>query len=288
MLSDGPAKLGTDTLLVGEGSFGSHIRDEFDASHQALVADIANEIAVPELFQPFGKALDFGAKFFDNFLLLEYVKVSQSGSTGQGVSGIGVAMVEGASGSSKGIEYFLTDEGGSQRQVTGGNAFSQAEQVGLYVLVMAGKHFSGSTKTDGDFVGNEQDTVLAGYLADSVEVARGGDDDSSGTLDDGLDNDGGDLVCVFREDLVNFVGAGEIAGFRLKAQFASVTVWRGGQMGLEEQGGKDLVEKVDSAEADGADGVSVVAVAQSEEAFARLTQVLPILEGDFGSNFHGG
>ena len=59
-------------------------------------------------------------------------------------------------------------------------------------------------------------------------------------------------------------------------------------MSFEKQGAEGFVEEVDSTEADGADGVAVVTVAEGKEGFSGLAEVLPILEGDFGGDFHGG
>ena len=69
----------------------------------------------------------------------------------------------------------------------------------------------------------------------------------------------------------------------------AVHIWRRHAQDVEEQRLEDLVEEIHSADADRADGVAVVRLAERNELrLLRLPAQLPVLEGDLERHLHGG
>jgi len=57
-----------------------------------------------------------------------------------------------------------------QRQVTAGDTLRQAEQVGRYVRVLAGKHLAGPAETRGDFIKNEKNAVAPADVMQCLNI----------------------------------------------------------------------------------------------------------------------
>ena len=100
-------------------------------------------------------------------LLPEQVQGRQPRSAGQGIAGVAVGMQEGFLGgviSIKRLVNTISCQHGGKRQVASGDAFRQAEKIGRNAGLLAGKQCAGPSKPDGDFIGDQMDTVtVAGF-----------------------------------------------------------------------------------------------------------------------------
>ena len=102
--------------------------------------------------------------------------------------------------------------GGAEAEgdVGGGDALGGGEDVGLDAPVVDGEPFAGAAPAAHDLVGDEEDVVLVAEGADFGEPLGGRDEDAVGS-DDGLDDEGGDVVLVL-DHVFEVVGAGDAAG----------------------------------------------------------------------------
>ena len=75
--------------------------------------------------------------------------------------------------SQKGVIDLIGGQGRGQGQVTAGDAFGQAHQVGAHLLVLAGEHPAGAAETHRHFIGNEQHVMLAGHFPNLCQIPGG-------------------------------------------------------------------------------------------------------------------
>ena len=231
----------------------------------------------------------FLGEVVEGVFLLEDVEVGQCGGAGEGVSGVGVAVVEGGVGVGfveEGLEDIVGGEGGGEGQVAGGDAFGEAEEVGFDILVFTGEHLAGAAEAGGDLIDDEEGVVFLGELGHAREEAGGVDEDAGGTLDERFDDDGCDLAWVLGKEAVHFVEA--VVTALVGRAIEAVGVGRGGQEGREGEGAEDFVENAYATDTYSAEGVAVVGVFQGEEGGAGLVEVSPVLVGDFEGDFDGG
>src|SRR5210317_1441269 len=67
---------------------------------------------------------------------------------------------------------FSRGQNRSQAQIATGNRLSQADDVGRYSCVFAGKHFAGTAKTCGNFIGDQQNLEFVTQSPDLAKVFR--------------------------------------------------------------------------------------------------------------------
>ncbi len=135
-----------------------------------------------------------------------------------------------------------------------------------------GEHRPGTTEARGDLVADEQDAELVAQITDLAQVTVGLHQHAGGSLDQRLDDHGGETVGMLGEQPAQVIG---VAGARLP--------------GVEEQRVVDRMEQVDAAHRDRSERVAVICVLEADEpgplAFAALR---PPLEGHLEGDLHRG
>ena len=168
----------------------------------------------------------------------------------------------------KGLVDLAGRHGRRHGEVAAGDALPEAHEVGAQVALLAGEQRPGATEPGGDLVADEEGPRPPAGLSEPPDVGRVGAEHARGPLDEGLDDDRGQLACV-RLDR----GAGLVAprglGVARRAQHGEAK-W------VEDRGLEPAV-----AERECADGVPVVGVSEREEPVALgSAKVGPVLERD--------
>ena len=126
-------------------------------------------------------------------------------------------------------------------------------------------------------------------LADALQKFLRMDDHAAGALQQRLDDHGGDFRVFFFEQLRELADAVDVAGGARFADGTAVAIRAVHAMHGEKKTAKRIAERGARADGHGADGVSMIGVLESDDRnFPRATNILPILNGDFESDFHGG
>ena len=171
------------------------------------------------------------------------------------------------------------DDAGAKGHVAAGEGFADADKVGVDASVVVGEAFAGASEAHGDFIYNEEDFVLFAAVGELFEIAGGIHLHAGGAETEGFEDDGGEVV-----------GMGGDEG---SAGFKAVGIGWGG-LGKGELGGVGddfavgFVEVVDKADAEGAEGVAVVALVHADEGFFfGAADVVPVLNGNLEGGFYG-
>ncbi len=176
----------------------------------------------------------------------------QGGGTAQGVAGVGVAVEKGGHlgvVTGEDVEYGLSGQSGGHGEIASGQAFGHCHEVGLDRFLLGCEHGSGAAETGGHFVADEQNVVFATESLDTGEVALWLDEHAGGALDEGLDDQGGDVIGFFLQQVGKGGEAVIPAGFWGRGLFASIPVRSRDAMDREEEGPEDFVEQGDSSDA---------------------------------------
>ena len=240
------------------------------------------------------EALNFGAEGVEGAFVFKDLERCKSSGAAEGVAGVGVAVeecLERGVIAQEGTVDFIGGQGSGHGKVAAGEAFAQAEEVGGDAFLLAGEHRPGAAEAGGDFVGDEEYLVFPAEFRGPFQVAFGVDEHAPGALDEGFDKQGGDAAGVPFEDFLQSLMTAPVAGPLVGAEGAAVGVGRGGGEGGEEEGAVDPVEEVDAADADGAEGVAVVAFREVDERGffrTRVGPLLPVLKSHFDGDFNRG
>ncbi len=239
---------------------------QLDADHEAAAADLVHGLQRRDvLAEQLAEQRDLRLQRGDRRLALEDLERRQRRGAGERVAGVGVTVKEGLQLGEVAEERLvdaLAGERRGERQVAAGEALRDAHEVGRDVLLLAGEHRPRAAEAGGDLVADQQHAVLVAQLAHGAQVAVGVREDARGALHERLDDDRRDVPGVLAQQRRHVLA---VAGLGLP--------------GLEQQRAEVRVEEVDAADRDRADRVAVVAVAQADEAGARLAAMAPILKG---------
>lgn len=176
----------------------------------------------------------------------------------------------------KGVEDLFCGCGDAEGHGSAGEAFAEADDVGLPGAVFACEEFTGPSETCEDFVCDAEDAVSGETFEDAVEEFGGICFHATGGLEEGFVDTGCELVGVAVDE---GEGGFDVIGGRGidEDDFEKVIV----------EGGSE-----DAAFADGhgSEGIAVVGVTEGEDtiAFGYGFQVVPILDGHFDGYFDGG
>lgn len=282
-----------DAPMGGKGGLGFAVGDEFDAGHDTTLADIADVGELPPGAEAFAEPVGIGADIVEDAIFFEESEGGETGGASERVPCVGVSVVESFAfrrGCDEGVVDFLSAESGSDGEVAAGEAFRDAEDVGVDLFLFAGEEGACSAEPDGDFIGDEWDTVARGEFADAAEITGGMNEETSGPLDEGFDEKAGDPGVVFLESTLEFgfamfePGCGGVSGRN--------AIGNGGRdfERLEEEGFVSVMKEGDAADADGAEGVAVISTGETDEEISRFgLRLLPVvLVDDFEGSFDGG
>src|SRR5262249_20790834 len=116
------------------------------------------------------------------------------------------------------------------------------------------------------------------------EESRRVDDHASGSLHPRLDDEPRDLTRLASKKLLRRAEAGLCT---VALPVPSIRMGGGDVLDVEEEGPKELVEEVDSANGNGAERIAVIRVLQRDKlSLSRATRLLPELIRDLQGDFH--
>ena len=87
--------------------------------------------------------------------------------------------------------------GGGEGEVAAGEAFAQSEDVGHHISVFEREQFAGAAEAGGDFVENQQHTVLIAQAAGTAQVFGVIEIHAARALHDGFEDQRGEVVGLF-------------------------------------------------------------------------------------------
>ena len=136
---------------------GSFVGSEFQGAYEAALPRDCDMWMFGEAAEVIAEPRDFGGQIGECLFLFKHFERGKSGRTSEWVTAEGVAVVKRAARvefAKEGMVNGIVRQRGGEWQVTAGKALSQAEEIGHDGLLLAGEHRTGTTETDGDFVGN--------------------------------------------------------------------------------------------------------------------------------------
>ena len=188
--------------------------------------------------------------------------------------GAGYRVVE------KGVVDRVARQHDGKRQITAGNAFRQAHQVGPDFRLLVGEEGAGAAAADGDFVTDQVHFVLVAQLAGEAQVFRVVHRHAGGTLDQRFDDQRGRAFAVFLQPVgeAGRGAAGDVS--RRFPRFGQTEVRRGQDVcGVANQRRVGVLENRDVGDGQRADGFAVVAAGEAEEfGFFRPADIAPVMK----------
>ena len=276
---------------AGEGGVGPlHVERQDHAAAPVVAHPGMLTQGLQQLVQAF-RELPVGG---DHVVLLEDVQGGQGGPAGQGVAGVGMGVEE-APGHRVVEEGLVHGVGGQHRgqgQVAAGDALGEAEKIGAHRFavhrgLLVGEEGPAAAEAHGDLVADEVHAVAVAGLSRQGQVERIVHGHAGGALDQGLDDEGGDVAVVGLQ--MGFQGRGgapgHVGGGLAVPRQAGIG---GGQHGGgADQGGVGILEQGHVGDRQGAHGLSVVAAFEAKEiGLLRPARVAPVvvrhLQGDLG------
>lgn len=168
------------------GGAGLLVFYDLDADHEAAASDVAYGGVFGD---PGAEAGEHGFAYGGGILhgfALDDVQRGEGGGDADGVA---------AEGAGVGARNPVHDLGAGHADAeghAGGDAFGDADDVGLDAGVLDGPPLAGAADAGLDLVGDEEDSVLVADAADLLEEVGRSDDVAAFALD-GFEDDGGDL-----------------------------------------------------------------------------------------------
>ena len=256
----------------------------------------------------FGKLLELDPQPLDHHCQLlknRFVTKDSEGFKGncccQRIAAKGVAVIEGPAitvTAQEGLPDGVGCKGGGHRQVACGEPLAEAKNVRADILLFAGKHRAGAAEADSNFVEDQQHAMAVGELANRPQETGRVYQDAAGRLHQWLHDDCGDVIPLLRQQLLQPV-EGLCGGCCQAARVSSRTAVSsgrgpGGQAGgwqpdgLKRQRRKHRGKPIDAANANGAQRVAVVSLAEGDVAGAWLLPPCPSLQMVLKGDFEGG
>src|SRR5882724_3428496 len=103
----------------------------------------------------------------EKFLRFEIIENSVARGRGNRMSLIRKAVHEGARAAFERLDNARGNEHGAERRVTTGHSLPYQNQVRLYAPVLNGEWFSGASHAGHNFVGDEENAILAADFRDT-------------------------------------------------------------------------------------------------------------------------
>src|SRR5262249_16695007 len=220
VLAHGTANARADGGLVWVLGAGRTVLDELDSNHEPALADLADVGQGGDLLlEEAGQGGDRDLQALEDLVAREDVEGGEGGGAGERVGGVGVAVEEGAPvgvSAEEGLVDAIGDQRRGEREVAGGDALGDAEEVGRDPFLLACEEGAGAAEAGGDLVGDEEDVVGATERGGLAEVAGRLDEHAGSTLDQRLEDKRGDLVAVLVERAGERAEAEVAAGGRLR------------------------------------------------------------------------
>ena len=200
-----------------------------------------------------GQPLDLRWQVGQRLFLVEDVQRRQADGGGQRVAGVGVAVIEGPAGGVGAEESppnLVARQGRRHRQVAAGQALAQAQQIGADRFVLASEQLAGPAEPRGDFVGNQQNVVLARQLPHTAQVAGRVREHAGRALNQRLDHDRRQVLVMCVQGPLQLVQVVPAGGRASHTRRQPVTIRCGQADDFEQQRPEHLVKPLHAAHAD--------------------------------------
>ena len=232
---------------------------EFCSVHQAQAADVADDgVLLLKILQALAKLLTTGVGIFHQLMLFNIFQHCQTCGRGHRVAAQG-----GCTGAGVGVGNLCRgNEGGDGGAVAQG--LGHAHDVGHHIEVLDGKHLACAGKACLHLIVNEEGAIVGEDFLYSLEIPFGGHHNACIALDALGDEGGGLAGGSGLDDVLNGIGAGQIAFRVLLAQGAAVAVGIGGEVDASYRIGVGAPH-ADACEAHGEFGAAVEAVFEGDE-----------------------
>lgn len=139
-------------------------------------------------------------RLLDKVLLLDDLEGGDGDGASEGVTTVGGAVLTGLDAK----HDLVVGEDSRDRVDTAGQGLAEKENIGLDIIVVDAEQLASAGKTGLDLVGDHEDVVLLAELRDLLEVSLIGNHDTGLTLD-GLDQEGGNVLAVVLEDVLEIL-----------------------------------------------------------------------------------
>ena len=214
---------------------------------------------------------DLGLESFQRFLLFKEGEICQCCGAGRRVGRVAVSVLEGflfRMGAEKSVVDFLRDQRRGKGKDAAGQPLGTTEQIGNNFLTLAGEHGARPAECGHDFIEDQQRSGPIAVRAEFPEHSRGPWLHAGHSLDDRLNDDGG-----------QFLRPGE------GAELLHVRKALDGKVHAREA----VKERGDAAEARGARGIAMVGIGETCEAPPEgISALLPVLDRHLEGGFDGG
>ena len=227
LVEAGPEELFEDVEVLGDDvvDVEDFAVDEVEAEHRADAVDAVGDAFFGEEAAEAGFEVGAdGVELGPGVAFFEFAQLGETTDHGEGVSAEGAGLVDGAVGGELVHDVGATTEGADGESAA--DDFAHRGEVGGEGFEFLYAAF-GETEAGHDFVEDEEGAMFGGDVAEKLEVAGLGEDES-GVGGVGLDDDGGDLVAEVRE---GFLEAFDVVVGEADC-FVGEGFWNAGGIGL--------------------------------------------------------
>jgi len=155
-----------------------------------------------------------GSDALEQSVVLEIVEdgIASGGRNGMGL--IGEPVLKSAAAVFESLRDVRRDDDRAERSVAAGDSLSYQDDVGLDVPVLNSERLAGASHAGHDFVGDEQNLVLAANFSDAWGVVGWRDGCAKSGAHDRFEDEGGDGAGIRSlEKLVEVIGGGKSVFF---------------------------------------------------------------------------
>ena len=276
------SKRGKVTRIIGH---------QFDCSHRPDLPRVADLMHFAQVREAFGVDSRDRCDAVKHRFVLENLQAGVCRGAGQGVSGVGMAVVEGVQSilAAECRFHAICAKRRAHGHKSAREAFRQTHQVWDNICQSAGKHLAGTTESGENLVRNEENIVFRAHRAYLLQKLHGMHNHPASALQQRFNDHRGDLFASFGQQSLQLLNALDVAAFTPQSHRAAVAVGRMHAVHGVAHGAKRRRERRLVAHGHRSRGIPVVAVRQRHNlALLRALQVLEVLHCLFQGNFDRG
>src|SRR5262249_13059883 len=251
-----------------ERLFGTAVEHQLDAVKQPAPADVTDIRMIAEtLAQSARQVGTLLAHVGEQIGAMDDLLHRQRCRASERMSHIGVAVLKGAGAVCNRREDLLADQQRTDGRETATHALGDRQQIWAYPFLLAGVQGARSAHSAHHFVENEQDAVAVADFSPALEIARHRRDRAHGRADDGLRDEGDDVVSTdfadFAFELPRQALPILVRAF-VRTALAILVDWRD-VMRLDQQRREWLALPFAAADGERAERYAVIALAPSDD-----------------------
>ncbi len=208
----GLANFLSDVLLSWERLARGFVFDEFDAKEETEATDFTDMDVRLKWRKRDAEILCGGSHAIKELVRFEVVENGVARGSTNRMRLISEAVHEGAGAAFECFDDARGNENRAERRVTAGDSFSYQDDVRLDAPVLRSKRLSGTAHAGHNFVGDQENTVLAADFRDARGVTFGRHGGAESGADDRFKDKSGGLTGLLFEQLdLKIVGARDLA-----------------------------------------------------------------------------